>query len=807
MKNRVLSIIICLALSFVLIPSMMFYSSAESNVTYQLGDIVEYGSYPQGLVTEYNSPRVLQYLRSVEDDVLWTSYEYNYGTYDSTINFTNGHNHLETYSSDYMKYTDVVFEGKMYRGVMVSKIRPQQIYYPARETETKIYWYKYEPLRWRVLSPDEGLLLSEYIVDCQAFDTTYFVKYYTKTEPNVYGGGYTTYYYSDLYNNSNKTELFTWDNSTLKTWLNSSFKEWAFSEEESQNVIKVDLLSKEESLNNLYGFDHSDEDTDLELPIETDYALRQGASSFWLLKPTVETNKLQAVNTKYFQMDEKSAARLSGIRMTVTVSDIGICKPYNNSLEYGVSISNIEKTSSSENIDTYTITLTDGSTYTFTVTNGVNGLNGTNGQDGQDGQDGVGIASAVIDENGKLVITLTDGTPMDLGVVKGADGQNGTNGADGRGITNIVFLSSVDNVDTYQISYTDGTKSTFTVTNGLNGQNGSDGQDGAPGVGIRAAAINADGELVITLTDGTPLILGVVKGSDGQNGADGENGITPQLKIGDDNYWYVSYNNGETWTSLDVKATGENGVDGQNGQDGADGITPQLRINEETNYWEVSYDDGATWTSLDIKACGENGADGVGVQSAELNKNGELIITLTNGNTFNLGVIKGADGKDGVDGKDGTDGKDGATITSMYYNSKGELVIKMSDGTEVNAGKPSGSAYDTNMDKPTVTISGYQASRSIDYGTTITFHSKASYIPEGYQLRWFVNGEDKGASQSLTISNASSDFTVCARLMKNGSSISESKVEKVTVKSDFFSVIIAFFKKLFNSNAFVIDQR
>ncbi|MGM9796190.1 MAG: PL29 family lyase N-terminal domain-containing protein [Parabacteroides sp.] len=66
---------------------------------------------------------------------------------------------------------------------------------------------------------------------------------------------------------------------------------------------------------------------------------------------------------------------------------------------------------------------------------------------------------------------------------------------------------------------------------GLDGQNGTDGQPGAPG-------------------------------SDGQNGKDG---VTPQLKI-ENNYWYVSTDNGQTWTQLE-KATGENGQDGQDGAD------------------------------------------------------------------------------------------------------------------------------------------------------------------------------------------------------------------------------------------------
>jgi len=80
----------------------------------------------------------------------------------------------------------------------------------------------------------------------------------------------------------------------------------------------------------------------------------------------------------------------------------------------GVGISSITKTGTSGLVDTYTITYTDSSTSTFTVTNG------------DDGDDGVGIRSIA---------------------------KTGTSGL----------------VDTYTITYTDNTTSTFTVTNGQNG--------------------------------------------------------------------------------------------------------------------------------------------------------------------------------------------------------------------------------------------------------------------------------------------------------------------------------------------------
>ena len=98
-------------------------------------------------------------------------------------------------------------------------------------------------------------------------------------------------------------------------------------------------------------------------------------------------------------------------------------------------------------------------------------------------------------------------------------------------------------------------------------------------------------------------------GRDGKDGVDGKDGITPQLRINEDtNMWEISYDEGKTWESLGVVATGADGVDGANG---ADGITPQLRINEKTNMWEVSYDEGATWTSMGVKATGADGSSNV----------------------------------------------------------------------------------------------------------------------------------------------------------------------------------------------------
>ena len=98
--------------------------------------------------------------------------------------------------------------------------------------------------------------------------------------------------------------------------------------------------------------------------------------------------------------------------------------------EPGNGIVSIEKTSTQENVDTYTITYTDGDSSTFEVTNGINGTNGQNGQDGADGADGVSITSVVqtttSHESGGeniITVTLSNGAKSTFSVYNGEEGE------------------------------------------------------------------------------------------------------------------------------------------------------------------------------------------------------------------------------------------------------------------------------------------------------------------------------------------------------------------------------------------------
>ncbi len=102
----------------------------------------------------------------------------------------------------------------------------------------------------------------------------------------------------------------------------------------------------------------------------------------------------------------------------------------------------------------------------------------------------------------------------------------------------------------------------------------------------------------------------------------------------------------EEWLLSLVGAPGKDGADGADGVDGKDGVgIADIYLDAETNYLTVKLTNGDVLTLGDI-----SGEDGNGVASVGLNAAGELVIRMDDGYEYNMGVIRGADGKDGEDG-------------------------------------------------------------------------------------------------------------------------------------------------------------
>ena len=294
---------------------------------------------------------------------------------------------------------------------------------------------------------------------------------------------------------------------------------------------------------------------------------------------------------------------------------------------------------------------------------------GTDGKDGEKGEDG---ETPYIGENGNWWIGETD-----TGVkAVGTDGADGTNGTDG-------LTPSIGENGNWWIGTTD----TGVKAAGTDGTNGTNGADGL------TPSIGENGNWWIGATD-TGVKAAATDGADGKDGADGTNGVdgrTPQLKIGDDNLWYVSYDNGQNWESLNVKATGEMGATGAQGEKGDKGDQGEQGIQgvqgekgDKGDQGEQGIQ-GVQGEKGDKGDQGEQGIQGVQGEKGDAGADGASGQNGTNGINGKNGV-NGQDGQNGQDGKDGQDGTAGRGIDNAMIDNDGYLILTMTDGTTINAG-------------------------------------------------------------------------------------------------------------------------
>ena len=197
-------------------------------------------------------------------------------------------------------------------------------------------------------------------------------------------------------------------------------------------------------------------------------------------------------------------------------------------------------------------------------------------------------------------------------------------------ITGIVEIKKNGEVIGYTITF--GKHDPITIYHGQDGKDGADGKDGQDGQNGSAntpmigVAQDTDGVYYWTLNgewllddNGNKL---PVSGKDGQNGADG---TMPQLKI-EEGYWYVSYDNGVTWTQLG-KATGEDGQNGDKGDKGDTGDSMFQSVTQDENYVYFTLADGTV-----IKIVKGNGSND--------QPNSEFIFTITYNSNGGEGVMK-----------------------------------------------------------------------------------------------------------------------------------------------------------------------
>ena len=204
------------------------FKAEAANKTYKDGDIIEFGSYPQSRVTD---EAIIDGLDS--QSLSWKSYNYYSGKGGGST----------TKPSDYMKYADIVFNGNKYRAVTFSKYRPSWTGDISSSSNTRqddngyytgnVYYFKYEPLKWRVLDASTGLVVCDSIIDSQAYNN---YRLYSNVHSNgeCYGDSGKNHYASD------------WENSSLRKWLNEDFYNTAFSKLQQDRIQKLTRENKSE---------------------------------------------------------------------------------------------------------------------------------------------------------------------------------------------------------------------------------------------------------------------------------------------------------------------------------------------------------------------------------------------------------------------------------------------------------------------------------------------------------------------------------------------------------------------------------
>ena len=296
--KKALSILLSILLVFGTV-AFSLTAAAEETPAYAVGDHIQFGTYPQTQVEETEE------LAAAAAAATWKSYGYYSGN--------NKYDGLMT-PGDWMQFADFFCGDEKYRAVTFSSYRPNftdepcsgsSCYQYANGYRTNTtYYFKYEPLEWRVLDPATGYIMCEAVIDSQPYQNVIW-------HPESGSG---TDYYQGV---DSTVRANYYPSSSIRAWLNEDFYQTAFTGAQkaiiqttgysneaetgyasygaSATNDKITMLSLNDIRNEAYGFVRGSDLYDLasdpaKMTYATDYAKSQGAFSLstgnaeWMLR-------------------------------------------------------------------------------------------------------------------------------------------------------------------------------------------------------------------------------------------------------------------------------------------------------------------------------------------------------------------------------------------------------------------------------------------------------------------------------------------------------------------------------------------
>ncbi len=275
-----------------------------------------FGQYPQTKVVDNG---IISTLSAMTGD---TPGVYNRGKW-TAYNYFKGYVDGKPYQTAFMWYIDLELGGEKYRGVYMNEYRLSEI---TKDCNTnyqqsngyyihQLYFFKYEPIKWRVLDEEDGkvLLFSDLVLDSQ--------HYYRGDRPHYDSPGVPIYpnnfRRSDILNFL-RGDFYMWalddlaksvvlngdiacDTSTMR--IDDTKVQSQDLQEEAKKYslapfkAEVFLLSYKDIVTADYGFSKNDEATETRKLKVTDYAACQGVrmgvdgcGGWWLRSPYVTAN-------------------------------------------------------------------------------------------------------------------------------------------------------------------------------------------------------------------------------------------------------------------------------------------------------------------------------------------------------------------------------------------------------------------------------------------------------------------------------------------------------------------------------------
>lgn len=211
MKKALSLIIAVVMISLCFAPALTASAASQRKVTF--------GSYPQ---TEVTKKSELSKLEAAQKN--WKSYNYSYCDMEYADMDTDGDGDFDYRAVKITTPRSASLISRPWKNDKGQWVGTRQPYagYNAGNT----YYFKYEPIVWRVLDADKGLLLSDIVLDSQPYTAAYAE---VKDWVRIDGGIYRKFVYGNA-------PASVWEYSAIRTWLNETFYNTAFTQDEKANI-------------------------------------------------------------------------------------------------------------------------------------------------------------------------------------------------------------------------------------------------------------------------------------------------------------------------------------------------------------------------------------------------------------------------------------------------------------------------------------------------------------------------------------------------------------------------------------------